>query len=505
LAKIDAPQGMIVAYATQAGQTSYDGDGRNSPFTTAFLKHIEEQDEIGNIFREVSEDVYETTNHSQLPELYLSIIGRFYLRGKIEVSVKPEVKATPAPSVQVDPCAAAADHWHSAEVIGTIDALQDHLKRFPNCAFAGLAQAKIDVLKKMKEAESPTASNKIVPESKIVPSLTVNPETLQAVKPPPTLAETPTVSKPPEGAKPEQNTAVAMVAPAQPSPTMSGECSRDQVNVSLSSRAPCPLSVAEERSVKPKDVFKECDKCPEMVVVPAGKFTMGSHKDEKDRYDNEGPQHDVTINRPFAVGKFHVTVDQFAAFVAATSYNDAYALDKWLNRNDAWHGKNASRPAVGVSWDDAKAYVSWVAKKTGKSYRLLSEAEWEYAARAGTKTRYYFGENDKDLCRYGNGVGECDGYKSIAPVGSFAPNAFGLYDMHGNAWQWVEDCYHENYSGAPTDGSALTFGDCGRRVLRGGSWNNDSRDLRAASRDGGIPGSRGGNDGGFRLGRTLTP
>jgi TPR repeat protein/uncharacterized caspase-like protein len=141
LAKIDTPLGMIVAYSTQAGQTAEDGDGRNSPYTAAFLKHIEEQEEIGNIFRQVSEDVYEATTHKQLPELSLSIVGRFYFRGKIDITVNP---AAPA---QIDPCGAASDHWRSAEALGTIEAMQDHLKRFPNCAFAGLANTRIENLK----------------------------------------------------------------------------------------------------------------------------------------------------------------------------------------------------------------------------------------------------------------------------------------------------------------------------------------------------------------------
>jgi formylglycine-generating enzyme required for sulfatase activity len=169
--------------------------------------------------------------------------------------------------------------------------------------------------------------------------------------------------------------------------------------------------------------------------------------------------------------------------------------------------------------------MDWLARKTGKTYRLLTEAEWEYAARAriepATYSRYSFGNDENDLCRYGNGadqtakstvpgarnwtIASCnDGYAYTSPVGSFAANAFGLYDMQGNARQWTEDCYHNNYAGAPSDGSAWTTGDCSRRVLRGGSWSVDPGELRAAFRLRGTAGFRSRNDG-FRVGRTLTP
>jgi uncharacterized caspase-like protein len=361
LAKIDAPQGMIVAYATQAGRTASDGDGRNSPYTTAFLTHIEEQEEIGTVFRRISADVYETTKHDQLPELSLSLIGEFYLKGRLDITV------TTPPST-IDPCAAANDHWKSAEAMGTIAAFNDHLSRFPNCAFAGLARARLQDLK-----------NKVA-----------------AVVPP------------------------VQSSPLPVSPPASNECGSTAETVSLGARAPCPLSLAEERSLKPKDVFKECVNCPEMVVVPAGQFTMGSPKREAGRLGPwEGPQHEVTINRPYAVGKFHVTVEQFAAFVAATGYQvgpQCYTFeDEETKLRDDRSFKNpgfplhfaqsGSHPAVCLSWDDAKAYVGWMAKATGKGYRLLSEAEWEYAARAGTTTRYIFGNEERDMCRYGNGLG----------------------------------------------------------------------------------------------------
>jgi formylglycine-generating enzyme required for sulfatase activity len=240
-----------------------------------------------------------------------------------------------------------------------------------------------------------------------------------------------------------------------------------------------------------------------MVVVPAGAFTMGSPGNEQDRLKYDGPQHVVTISRAFAAGKTHVTVDQFKAFVAETKYSRSGACD-WRSPGFPQEG---SHPVVCVSWDDATAYAGWLARKTGKPYRLLSEAEFEYAARGQTSPvsypRFWFGNDEQDRCRFANGSGLCDGYEYTSPAGHYAPNAFGLYDMAGNAWQWTADCWNETYSGAPADGTAWTISGCfSGRVVRGGSWVDNSGFLRAAARDKSPDVS---NDVGFRLARTLSP
>jgi len=287
--------------------------------------------------------------------------------------------------------------------------------------------------------------------------------------------------------------------------------------------------------LKPKDVFKECVNCPEMVVVPSGSFTMGSPASEPERWDKEGPQHQVTIGKAFAVGRFHITRDEFAVFVSETGYDAGSKcwsfeggkweeLPNWSWRNPGYD-QTGSHPVACVNWNDAEAYAKWLSKKTGKAYRLLSESEWEYAARGqsspGSYPRYFFGDDEKDMCRYGNvadqtakqkisgskdwTVFSCsDGYAYTSPVGSFRPNAFGLYDMHGNLWQWVEDCYSDSYSAAPNDEAAKTTGDCNLRVLRGGSWVDSPRGLRAAYRSRDNPVNRS-YFSGFRLARTLTP
>ncbi len=249
----------------------------------------------------------------------------------------------------------------------------------------------------------------------------------------------------------------------------------------------------KEKAAKPGSDFKDCaNGCPTMIVVPAGKFTMGSPVSEKNRNNDEGPQREITIGQPFAVGKTAVTFAEWDTCVAASACPKAE--DSGWGRDD--------RPVTNVSWDEAKIYSAWLAKQTGKPYRLLTEAEWEYAARAGNPGPYSFGDDETQLGEYAWFSKNSDG--KTQPVGTKKPNAFGLYDMYGNVWQWVEDCYEDSYSGAPTDGSAVTSKDCSRRVLRGGSWSGEPDHLRSANRNGFITLFRIGNVG-FRVGRVLKP
>ena len=237
--------------------------------------------------------------------------------------------------------------------------------------------------------------------------------------------------------------------------------------------------------------FSECPACPEMVVVPAGLFMMGSPTHEAKRDDSEGPRHRVTVPKPFAVGKYEVTFAEWDACVKDGGCGG-------YRPGDAGWGRG-SRPVIYVSWHDAKAYVKWLSRKTGKRYRLLSEAEWEYAARAATTTPFHFGETiSTSQANYGNSGG-------TVAVGSFPANAFGLHDVHGNVFEWVEDCRNKNYEGAPTDASAWTDGDCGQRVLRGGSsYLLRPEHLRSANREFLRSGVRDDNYG-FRVARTLAP
>ncbi len=239
---------------------------------------------------------------------------------------------------------------------------------------------------------------------------------------------------------------------------------------------------------------------PDMVRIPVGTFMMGSPESEKDRQSDEDPQRKVSI-AAFEMGRFEITVGQFRQFVQDNNYRTVAEQNGkgcyvWINnewkqqpeRNWQSPGftQSDNQPVVCVSWDDAQAYVTWLANKTGKQYRLPTEAEWEYAARAGTPTRYWWGDdigNNNAVC--GDCGSQWDG-KQTAPVGSFKSNTFGLHDTAGNVWEWVQDCWHENYINAPADGSAwgdANGGYCSTRVVRGGSWVSNPQNLRSADRD----------------------
>ena len=231
-------------------------------------------------------------------------------------------------------------------------------------------------------------------------------------------------------------------------------------------------AIAQAQPATPGSHFKECaNGCPVMIVIPAGKFMMGSPDNEPDRIASEGPQHEVTLARPFAVSRFEVTFDEWDACAAAAACPPLA---------DGWG--RGQMPVINVSWGDAKLYVAWLSQLTGAEYRLLTEAEWEYAARAGATTRYWWGDDPNMGHANCNGCGSQWDGQQTAPVGSLRPNAWGLYDMHGNVWEWVEDSWHENYRGAPADGSAWLGSDPDYRIVRGGSWRNETEVVRAAAR-----------------------
>jgi formylglycine-generating enzyme required for sulfatase activity len=248
---------------------------------------------------------------------------------------------------------------------------------------------------------------------------------------------------------------------------------------------PPPPPVA---SFTPGPTFRDCAECPEMVAIPAGNFVMGSPAVEADRGTDEGPQRTVSI-RAFAAGKFEVTFDEWAACTAGGGCRSN------PNPSDQGWGRGR-RPVIKVSWNDAQEYVQWLSSKTKQHYRLLTEAEWEYAALGGTTGRFSNDGGEKELCQIANGADQSTSYflknkacndgvgEETALVGRYAANPFGLYDVHGNVWEWVQDCYDNSYAGAPTDGSAVKPGaECASsRVVRGGSWGSVPRLLRSAFR-----------------------
>jgi formylglycine-generating enzyme required for sulfatase activity len=282
--------------------------------------------------------------------------------------------------------------------------------------------------------------------------------------------------------------------------------------------APSSSSDTHKKSFK---TFKDCSECPEMVIIPAGHFMMGAPIDESGRYSEEGPQHQVSISR-FAAGEFDITLGEWKAFVAATNHTisggcawSALPADSahkpWdLNPSANWSNlgfpQNDQHPVVCISWNDIQDYLSWLSMKTGNKYRLLTEAEWEYAARAGTTTPFPWGSTathefanyGKDTCCGGLASGR-DQWIYTSPVGSFPPNAFGLYDMNGNVLQYVEDCFALYNQGLPKDGSAFEVdaplkmtGDlvdmneknsCSFRMVRGGDWGDPPKMIRSSYRN----------------------
>jgi len=238
----------------------------------------------------------------------------------------------------------------------------------------------------------------------------------------------------------------------------------------------------------PGTVFRHGPDFPELVVVPPGNFLMGSPATEKGHSDDEGPQHLVTIAHPFAVGRYPVTFAEWDAFAVASGTYHRPPDQGW--------GRDR-QPVINVAWNDAQEYVTWLSEQCGQPYRLLSEAEWEYAARAGSRTRYPWGHApDKNNANFSNSESHWSG-KQTSPVGSFGASAYGLHDMIGNVWEWVQDNWHDTYLGAPADGRAWEDGK-GQRVLRGGSWFDSSIDCRVAGRHKDFPNFRN-NDLGFRV------
>jgi formylglycine-generating enzyme required for sulfatase activity len=259
-----------------------------------------------------------------------------------------------------------------------------------------------------------------------------------------------------------------------------------------------PLTPEREQSLRPKDSFKECDVCPEMVVVPKGSFTMGTPTSEPDRDVGEDPLHRVNIPRPFAVARFKISFDEWDACIADNGCDGIRGDDNGFGRGRL--------PADGISFEAAKSYLAWISRKLGRTYRLPSESEREYFTRAGTTTPFWFGKtisaqqaNYSASTPYANGPRGEDS-KGPKPVDAYMPNKFGLYQVHGNGWEWTEDCYNKRYTqDTPADGSPWREGDCTKRMLRGGPWNWSANMLRSGYRYGAYVGS----GYGFRVVRTL--
>ena len=506
LARIEPEDNTVVVYAAKDGTTADDGVGRShSPFTEAFLKHAASPGvEINLLFRRVRDDVISATSHEpqpQQPHVYFTLGSQeFYLQPQpaVVADTKPAAQA-PVAAPPTAPPSASNDALRVVRVcrevegmanLAMLELLYSQNKGTPagQCVAIRIEQLKLEEQAKKKTAlvtPQPPAVSPPPPKSDPPAPAPRGPQQIVASPPQQQQRVIPPVPTP----EPPQQQAPAVTPPSPP-------------------QAVRPLGAAEERALRPGSVFKECDECPEMVVVPAGNFMMGSPPQEPGRDNAETPQHRVTFNRPFAAGRFEVTFAEWDACVASGGCRH--------RPNDEGWGRG-KRPVINVSWTDVTTeYLRWLNGKTGKTYRLLSEAEWEYVARAGATTRYFFGEDMNGLCTFANVpdlaakekqkdwvIAGCrDGYFTTAPVGSFRPNAFGLYDVHGNVWEWVQDCWNPNYSVAPIDGSPWLLRECNARVLRGGAWNSLPQLLRLANRGRNQPEFRS-NFNGFRVARNL--
>ena len=584
LARVEPAGQTLVAYAAKEGQVAADGGDRNSPYTAALLAHVETPGlEIMQLFREVRDTVLESTADQQEPFLYGSLSRKkVYLTAQPAADPRPSVVIPPGGDRQVsdrltaEELAAERVFWESVKDSEDAADVQAYLDRYPAGTYEVLARNR---LRRLGGSETTGEPMQEVP----VVSLPSKPD-LESVetglgleRPERRLIQLGLASEgfdpgPADGlfgqgtrgaiarwqasrgeeatgyleveavkvllaAGREHEQAVARRLREQEARESAQLEEQEKARRESEERARREAVEAERRRERePGRRFRDCDACPEMVVVPAGSYMMGSPSGEEGRLDSEGPRHRVTIAEPFAVGVHEVTRGEFARFAAATnrSRDDSCWTDeegKWAGRNGRhWRSPGFEQtdrhPVVCVSWDDARAYARWLSRETGERYRLLSESEWEYVARGGTRTARYWGESESGQCRHANAadftakrygldmtqyvpdwtIVSCDdGYYHTAPAGTFARNNFGLHDVLGNAWEWVQDCWHDGYGGAPSDSRAWeSGGDCDGRVPRGGSWLNSPRNLRSAFRFRFPSGTRS-NYIGFRVARTLTP
>jgi formylglycine-generating enzyme required for sulfatase activity/class 3 adenylate cyclase len=349
----------------------------------------------------------------------------------------------------------------------------------------------------------------------------------------PQRPSSPTVSGGPPGAAPSDATAGAManapspgVAPTVPTtPPASAKGSSPLPPASSSSVAALeqrqPVAPQSPKPpVKIGDIIRDCDDCPDMIVLPAGEFLMGSPADEVGREPDEGPQRRIAITAPFATGRGAVTVRQFEAFVrdsghASTNTCRAFVAGAWAERSDysfrnPGFPQTPDHPVVCVNWSDATAYAAWLSSKTGARYRLPSEAEREYFTRAGSTGAFWWGDRiNPDQANYDATLTYKDAKpgeyrRATRPAVDFEPNLWGISQVHGNVAEWVEDCWNRSYAGAPLSGAAWLSGDCSKRVLRGGAWGYPPKDLRAAYREA-VPSGQRFYHVGFRVVRDLSP
>ena len=579
LGRVEGMSGTLVAYATQPGNVAEDGEERNSPFTAALLKHIMAPGlSVNDLLTAVTDEVVTGTGGTQQPWTHSSLRKPFYFNPVDSEAKSPSPSAVSAGESAEQPAARA---YEAAERVHTVEAYEVVRRRFPGTTYAELARVRLGKL-----AETGTAG--VVPgaEPSAQPPATPQPTEAQLpVELESSLGlglEEPQVATSETAADVEYwKTVNAIADPVSriaalqdyrtrfpggryvrlaaiqlddlrrkvaagasgsaglreaPDPGATSQAAQDSGRLDVAF-APVQDGDAGEaagrKQVKepaPRDLqyegeFSDCPKCPRMVVVPAGRYEMGSPSGEG--ADDEAHRHWLTLPAPIAIGMFEVRRGEFTRFLEETNRSGGSACWRYDGvetregggPTDPGFVQGENEPMVCVSWMDTQAYVDWLSRKTKRKYRLLSESEWEYAARGGTATPRYWDESETGQCRNANGADAAlkaryanwfdltescdDGQVHTSEVGGYGPNGFGLYDMLGNAREWVEDCWHRDYADAPLDGSAWTEGgSCSLRVLRGGSWLDGPGGLRASARDKATTGIRFSANG-FRVARAL--
>jgi len=476
LARVE-PSGRdtLVAFAAAPGQEAADGMGRNSPFTAALLQHMPKPGvEISVMLKEVASDVREATRGVQRPQQISDMSRQFYFTPRSAVASRSEPAAKAGPSAPSTPRSAQGVEdrtleiafWNSARASNECDAIRAYLQKYPKGFFVDLAKLSearlcvsertVTMVEKVPQAnpaptspapaaQPPSAPNAVAPAKAAPPAETK------------TAAGTPAGEQKPAAPSTETKTAAAPPPPVAeaPKPAPPAEQKVAVVKPPATPLSPTPMSA---------NSFRDCEHCPEMVNLPGGSFNMGSNDDP-----SEKPVHEVTI-AAFAIGRYPVTIGEWRRCVAdkACSYEPS---------------GDDNLPVYNVSWSDTQQYVTWLSGTTKQRYRLPSEAEWEYAARAKTTTRYWWGDQPPAGRAACKGCGTDADASQPIKVGNFPPNLLGLNDMTGSVSQWVADCWVKDYQGAPRNGSARELPNCRQYVLRGGSWKNDARYLRSASRD----------------------
>ena len=503
LAVVGIPQGAkgtAVLYSAGEGQTAQDGPpGGNGVFTGELLKVLDRPGlTLEQIFKRVAKGVADRTNGKQRPWTLTSLQGDFYFTEGVPTA------STSAPPSGGDK---EALFWRAIEHSTDAADYAAYLEQYPTGSFAALARVRAARYKLASLPPAPTF--RITPaDEEMVAARTAN------VRAGPTTGAE-KVGRLTAGTKVDVTgrTTVAgavwyrVALAGKRTGYVFGTLLREAAAVPPPQPAPVPPRVQPAVGVfpgRPGKTFRDCPDCPEMVVVPSGSFMMGSPSSESQREDDEGPRHRVTIPKPFAVGKHEVTFAQWGACVADSGCGGYRPKDRGWGRGD--------RPVIYVNWNDAVSYTKWLSRKTGKDYRLLTEAEWEYVARAGTTTPFHFGRritNDQanfDGNKTYNGSSKGVYRKETVSVGSFPENTFGLHDMHGNVWEWVADCYKKDaYSSHRNYPLMLgTWHDSCDRAVRGGSWDSDPWNLRSAGRGRFRPDGPD-SDLGFRVSRTFSP